>query len=68
GDNGQLGDGRSFRVVEAAQLPDGRCEFLAVAPRSPESSASAGHDEEAGSAALAPLEAQALPLPYSLPD
>ena len=32
GDSGQLGDGRAFKVVEAVQLADGRCEFLAVAP------------------------------------
>jgi tRNA-modifying protein YgfZ len=33
GDSGQLADGRAFKVVEAVQLADGRCEFLAVAPR-----------------------------------
>jgi folate-binding protein YgfZ len=32
GDSGQLADGRTFKVVEAVQLADGRCEFLAVAP------------------------------------
>lgn len=32
GDNGQLGDGRNFTVVDAVRLGDGRCEFLAVAP------------------------------------
>jgi folate-binding protein YgfZ len=32
GDSGQLADGRSFKVVLAAQLDDGRCDFLAVAP------------------------------------
>ena len=32
GDSGQLADGRAFKVVEAAQLAEGRCEFLAVAP------------------------------------
>jgi folate-binding protein YgfZ len=32
GDSGQLTDGRSFKVVLAAQLHDGRCDFLAVAP------------------------------------
>ena len=32
GDSGQLADGRAFKVVEAVQLADGRCEFLAVAP------------------------------------
>jgi hypothetical protein len=32
GDGGELADGRAFKVVEAARLEDGRCEFLAVAP------------------------------------
>jgi tRNA-modifying protein YgfZ len=32
GDSGQLTDGRTFKVVLAAQLEDGRCDFLAVAP------------------------------------
>ena len=32
GDSGQFVDGRTFKVVEAAQLANGRCEFLAVAP------------------------------------
>jgi folate-binding protein YgfZ len=32
GDSGELDDGRSFTVVEAVRLSDGRCEFLAVAP------------------------------------
>ena len=32
GDAGELADGRAFKVVEAARLEDGRCDFLAVAP------------------------------------
>jgi len=32
GDSGELADGRAFKVVEAARLEDGRCDFLAVAP------------------------------------
>jgi hypothetical protein len=32
GESGQLADGRTFKVVEAAPLTNGRCEFLAVAP------------------------------------
>jgi len=32
GDSGELPDGRTFKVVEAVRLEDGRCEFLAVAP------------------------------------
>lgn len=42
GDGGELADGRAFKVVEAARLEDGRCDFLAVAPlfsREPELSA-----------------------------
>lgn len=30
GDAGTLGDGRTFKVVDAVQLSDGRCEFLGV--------------------------------------
>jgi folate-binding protein YgfZ len=32
GESGTLADGRAFKVVDAVQLGDGRCEFLAVAP------------------------------------
>jgi hypothetical protein len=32
GASGQLADGRTFKVVDAAELANGRCEFLAVAP------------------------------------
>ncbi len=32
GASGHLADGRAFKVVLAAQLADGRCDFLAVAP------------------------------------
>jgi folate-binding protein YgfZ len=32
GESAQLADGRALKVVLAAQLPDGRCDFLAVAP------------------------------------
>jgi folate-binding protein YgfZ len=77
GDAGTLADGRAFRVVEVAVLDDGRREFLAVAPLS----ATAGDDE--GPAAATPgtatpaaptpaagavRDAEALPLPYALPD
>jgi folate-binding protein YgfZ len=70
GDSGQLADGRGFKVVLAAQLADGRCDFLAVAPL-----AGAGYDEAAATAVVAPTFAAAativadqVPLPYSLPD
>jgi tRNA-modifying protein YgfZ len=67
GDTGALSDGRSFRVVEAAQHADGRCEFLAV---------SALRGPDAGAAALEPaahatgglINATQLDLPYALPE
>ncbi|HEY3729798.1 MAG TPA: hypothetical protein VGL28_00910 [Steroidobacteraceae bacterium] len=59
GDSGRLSDGRSFRVVEALQLPDGRCEFLAV------TALPGGGGEGEGGAAIACSE---LALPYALPD
>jgi folate-binding protein YgfZ len=64
GESGQLADGRTFKVVLAAQLADGRCDFLAVAPM-------AGAEREATgtvSAAAPALRADQVPLPYSLPD
>jgi folate-binding protein YgfZ len=65
GDDGELGDGRSFKVVDAAQRTDGLCEFLAVT--------TLGHvgAEPAGGRApaeAAPLSAEWLALPYVLPD
>jgi tRNA-modifying protein YgfZ len=62
---GRLGDGRPFKVVEAVALPDGRCEFLAVAPLVAGAPAEA---EPTAAAAAHPLEAEQLPLPYRLPD
>ncbi|MGH8149980.1 MAG: YgfZ/GcvT domain-containing protein [Steroidobacteraceae bacterium] len=77
GEGGLLEDGRAFRVVEAAQLPDGRCEFLAVAPLDaagpPEREAPlaagtpAADDARAANGTPAPLAVEALPLPYPLP-
>jgi tRNA-modifying protein YgfZ len=61
GDTGTLRDGRTFRVVDAVQSPDGRSEFLAVAPLV------AGEAAEAEPNA-APIDAESLPLPYSLPE
>jgi tRNA-modifying protein YgfZ len=65
GDSGQLSDGRSFKVVESVQLPDGRCEFLAVAQ------VAAGASEEADASVSADrgqtIAAEQLPLPYALP-
>jgi hypothetical protein len=70
-DAGTLSDGRTFKVVDAAQLADGRCEFLAVTqltvePASAaEAAPGAGRDGTAGTAAL---EAEQLELPYPLPE
>jgi tRNA-modifying protein YgfZ len=64
GDAGTLADGRAFRIVDAAQLPDGRCEFLAVVPLI------AGESEPVVPGATAPgdrLDTATLPLPYPLP-
>ena len=70
GDSGQLADGRTFKVVQAAQLADGRCDFLAVAPLP-------GAVSEPGDAnlklapaapAAATLAAEQAALPYPLPD
>jgi folate-binding protein YgfZ len=66
GDSGKLRDGRSIRIVEAVQLDDGRCEFLAVA-------AMGGGEEETPSpaqpdSAAATIHVEQLPLPYALPD
>jgi tRNA-modifying protein YgfZ len=74
GDSGTLRDGRTFKVVDAVQKPDGLCEFLAVA------SMTAGEDDTAGvtaseipnaaggdATAKPSLEIQQLPLPYALP-
>ena len=60
---GKLADGRSFRVVDAVVLSDGRCEFLAVAPLA---GAEADAEPLPVGAGVA-LEAEALPLPYALP-
>lgn len=61
-DSGSLPDGRSFTVIEAAQLADGRCEFLAVA-RLP-----GAQPESAAAEAGKPVDAEPLDLPYSLPE
>jgi folate-binding protein YgfZ len=62
GDSGQLADGRAFKVVLATQLADGRCDILAVAPL-----VGAGQVEATATAA-APIAAEQVSLPYSLPD
>jgi len=60
GEAGQLPDGRSVRIVEAAALEDGRCDFLAVAPLSADVDAAREADAKA-------LSAEPMPLPYTLP-
>lgn len=63
GHGGSLPDGRSFTVIEAVRLADGRCEFLAVA-RLP-----GAEPESAGAAAGTggPADVEPLELPYPLP-
>jgi folate-binding protein YgfZ len=65
GESGQLADGRSFKVVEAVRLEDGRCEFLAVAPLVAGAAVEAS-EESTRSAAV--IDAEVLPLPYPLPE
>ncbi len=60
GDSGTLPDGRGFEVVRAALRPDGRTEFLAVT--------ALAADAAAAEPGVARMEAQALPLPYALPE
>jgi folate-binding protein YgfZ len=77
GDSGAMADGRSFKVVEAAQLANGRCEFLAVLPTTagemtaPDGSTGAvelpsGDVSNAGQGGR--LDVDVLPLPYPLPE
>lgn len=63
GDSGTLEDGRTFKVVQAALHPDGRCEFLAVCAL-PDAAEAAGESAAAG----ARLKAARLELPYALGD
>jgi folate-binding protein YgfZ len=74
GESGQLADGRSFKVVEAVQLADGRCEFLAVAPIVAGAAVEAGTNGQGAVEASAEptrpalIDAEVLPLPYPLPE
>jgi hypothetical protein len=82
GDTARLRDGRSLRVIEAAALPGGRHEFLAVAPLEGRGSAAGTNTDDGATAAneVSPaspetgsspgdilVEAEPLPLPYELP-
>ncbi len=73
GDSGLFDDGRSFRVVEAWVRPDGRCEFLAVAPLTAAAEESPSGTPVAVATASAPdasqpLPVRTMPLSYTLPD
>lgn len=67
GDTGRLGDGRSFVVVDATPSGEAAIELLAVAPLT-----AAGNQDEGDAGdtrrQLVVLDAEALPLPYPLPD
>ena len=69
GDSGKLRDGRSFRIVEAVTLTDGRCEFLAVAPltQGEEEPGDAPASAAPVASEVAPIDAEQLTLPYELP-
>jgi hypothetical protein len=64
GQSGVLSDGRSFKVVEAAALADGRREFLAVA--NPAAQAEEA-EPAAGGETQVLFAARQLTLPYELP-
>jgi tRNA-modifying protein YgfZ len=65
GDSGELRDGRSFRVVDSVAAADGRCEFLAVTTLAP---AQAADEARPGPGSASALDAEQLPLPYTLPE
>lgn len=81
GESGQLADGRTFKVVDAVRLANGRCEFLAVAPLvagvmeetapgtvSPATNTPATERLAKESPAGTTVDAEVLPLAYPLPD
>ncbi|MFM7707413.1 MAG: YgfZ/GcvT domain-containing protein, partial [Gammaproteobacteria bacterium] len=65
GETLHLADGRSAQLVDAGLRPDGKMEFLAVAPYA---ALTDGSDGTGGADASPRLDATALPLPYALPD
>jgi folate-binding protein YgfZ len=65
GDAGRLPDGRAFRVVDAVKLPEGGCQFLAVAPLA---AAGPSAEEAPGAAGARRVNAIQLSLPYALPE
>ena len=70
GQSGKFADGRSFKVVDAVAVAQGRCEFLAVT-NPPGPGAAAERTEETDLAATAETQilvaARQLALPYELP-
>jgi folate-binding protein YgfZ len=66
-DAGVLSDGRSFKVVEAAQHADGRCEFLAVSALRASATAATALEPEPGPVGSI-IDAVQLALPYALPE
>jgi hypothetical protein len=66
GEAGALPDGRTFKVVDAVELSDGRAEFLAVTTFG-EGADEAAESPGTASAEHPPLNAEQLPLPYTLP-
>jgi hypothetical protein len=71
GQSGVLSDGRSFKVVAATALADGRREFLAVANPASSRNAAAAQAEEPelapGGETQVLIAARQLTLPYELP-
>jgi folate-binding protein YgfZ len=69
GESGVLSDGRGFKVVEAATVDDGHCEFLAVVNPAPGADAAETPSEpaETGAGTRTLLAARQLELPYELP-
>jgi len=64
GGSGALPDGRTFKVVDAIKLPDGRCEFLAVAPLT----MGAIEPEEPATGGGTTTAVEELPMSYALPE
>lgn len=67
GAEGRFTDGRGFIVVQSVQRAADEIEMLAVAPLVPATVEEAPDSVRATADGSAPLEAEALPLPYALP-
>lgn len=63
--SGQLADGRTFKVVRAAKLEDGRCDFLAVTNIANDESVSPEPSTEPAERTI--VYADPAQLPYALP-